>query len=130
MWVGGILISTIATSGRVSLTLRNSSSGLPTLPVTSNPASVRSRSRPFSEKDFVVSDHDAHGISARILARPLSGVGDLERAVKRAEAVLYLSSSLGRGPVSSSTTSSPSSANTFTITGCPCVCVSASEMSR
>jgi hypothetical protein len=38
--VGGILMSTIATSGRATWILRYSSSAVPTLPTTSNPAST------------------------------------------------------------------------------------------
>ena len=78
MCVGGMRMSTIATSGRVSSTLRCSSAAVPTLPTTSKPASVSSRVEALAEQHLVVCDHDSHGISARIVTMP-SGAADERR---------------------------------------------------
>ena len=85
--VGGIRMSTIATSGRVSATRRRSSSAVPALPTTSKPASSSSRSEPLAEEGLVVGDHDPHGSSARMVTRPSRRV-DGEAAVERADPIL------------------------------------------
>ena len=64
MCVGGIRMSTIATSGVWLRTLRSRSSASPHCPTTSRPASLEQAREALAQQDAVLGDHDAHGISA------------------------------------------------------------------
>ena len=85
--VGGMRMSTIATSGACASTSRSSSVGGRASAATSIPASRSSAATPSRTQQAVVGDHDAHGSSARH-GRPAAGrADDAQAAVERLDAV-------------------------------------------
>ena len=67
--VGGMRMSTIATSGCSLATIRRSFCASSTLPTTSRPAALEQACCSLPQEHCVVGDHDAHGISARTVSR-------------------------------------------------------------
>ena len=97
MCVGGILMSTIATSGRRDSTRRSSSSASAALPTTSKPASVSRRARP-SRSSIASSAITTRTAAPRGRDTPVARAVDLERPVERADAILEVGRAARRGP--------------------------------
>ena len=85
--VGGIRMSTIATSGSCSSTSRSSSSARAACATTSIPARRQERGDALAHEQAVVGDHDAHGSSAVTTVPAPGRAGDAQAAVERLDAV-------------------------------------------
>ena len=77
--VGGIRMSTIATSGLWARTLRSRSSASPAWATTSMPASSSSRATPSRSRTLVLGDDDSHGILARTVVPSPGGLSTSRR---------------------------------------------------
>ena len=67
--VGGMRMSTIATSGVCAATLRSRSSASPAWPTTSNPALLEQPGDALAQEHRVLGDHDAHAVDRGLLPR-------------------------------------------------------------
>ena len=73
VFVGGMRMSTIATSGSVDATRSSRSSAVPACPTTSKPSSSRIARDPLAQQHRVVGQRDARHVAARSASRGAAG---------------------------------------------------------
>ena len=88
VWVGGMRMSMIATSGLCALALRSSSSPSPACPTTSKPGLLEQPHDAFAQQHGVIGDDHPHGILAlRVVPAP-ARARQLELAVERRDPIV------------------------------------------